>query len=194
MNRLSLLALLAAGCSAPISNPPPTPPPYTPQPPAEALGVGDPLPQLKVSGWLHGPPPTPDSPSVKLLLVDVWAAWCPYCRQGAPGLLRMHQKYAARGVAFLSVTNMSMQAAEIFSEQCNIPWPNGYMLVPELLPAFGASSGMQNEGYAVAPVVYLVGPDGKIRWTDKQSRYRHANLKVWEKELDDAIEAALPKN
>jgi hypothetical protein len=47
------------------------------------------------------------------------------------------------------------------------------------------------EGYAVAPVVYLLGADGKILWNDNQARLRHKESKAWEEELDAAIEAAL---
>ncbi|HUR54801.1 MAG TPA: TlpA disulfide reductase family protein [Gemmataceae bacterium] len=194
MNRLALLTLLAAGCSRPISNPPPEPPKYTPQPLTGALVVGDKLPPLQVAGWLNGPPPAPGSGGVKLLLVDVWAQWCPFCRQGVPGLLRLHKQYADRGVAFVSVSNMAKWEVESFLEHFPIPWASGYNMPTEMLPLFGASSGMQMEGYAVAPVVYLVGADGKIVWNDNQSRYRHKDAKAWEQELDAAIEAALGKN
>ena len=195
MNRLVLLALLAAGCSSGVNRPTvPEFEPYTPKPATEALEVGDKFPPLQAGGWVNGPPPAPDAPGVKLLFVDLWSEWCPYCRQSAPALVRLHKKYADRGVAFVSASNLIQGGVEQFVSQFKIPWPSGYLMSADLLPALGASSGMNMEGYALAPVVYLVGPDGKIRWSDKQSRYRHlknANVAVWEQELDAAIEAEL---
>jgi thiol-disulfide isomerase/thioredoxin len=194
VSRFTLLILLA-GCSPqPVGRPAPEPPPFTPQPIAGALDVGDTLPALQAAGWVHGPPPARDSAGVKLMLVDVWAQWCPHCREGAPGLLRLHKKYADRGVAFVGISNMSKEAIELFVESCSIPWANGYNMPAELLPLFGASTGERLEGYAIAPVVYLIGPDGKIKWHDKQARFRHKKVNIWEEELDAAIEAALAAN
>ena len=194
MNRFAFLALLAAGCSQPVSNPAPEPPKYSPQPFTGALVVGDKLPPLRAAGWLNGPAPVPGAAGAKLLLVDLWGNWCPFCREGAPGLVRLYKKYADRGVAFVSVTNSPKAGVEQFIENYSIPWPNGYDMPVESLPELGASSGLNMEGYAVAPVVYLLGADGKILWNDNQARLRHKESKAWEQELDAAIEAALGKN
>ena len=32
-------------------------------------------------------------------------------------------------------------------------------------------------GYEIAPTLYLIGPDGIVRWTDQQARYRHTDPK-----------------
>jgi thiol-disulfide isomerase/thioredoxin len=156
-----------------------------------SLNPGDPLPPFAVGGWIHGPRPELKAPGSRLQVVDVWAAWCPYCRESAPGLVRLHQKYADRGVRFVSVTNMGPAAAKAFVDQFKVPWPNGYGLTDEAMTALGASSGMAMSGYEIAPVLYLVDREGRIRWTDRQGRFRHVATEEWERKLDEAIEAAL---
>ena len=66
-----------------------------------ALKVGDRLPPPRAEGWLNGPPSAPDSPGVRLLVVDAWGQWCPFCQKTAPGLLRVYEKYSEQGVAFV---------------------------------------------------------------------------------------------
>lgn len=163
------------------SNPPPTTDPISP---------GDSFPPLQVKGWVHGPPPAMNAPGVRLTVVDVWASWCPYCREAAPGLVRVYHKYADRGVSFVSVTNMPEVTASIFSREFGAPWPSGYDLSPDGIAALRANSGMPTPGYEIAPTVYLVGPDGRIRWSDR-GRFRHTNAGDWERALDAAVAAAL---
>ena len=162
-----------------------------PFPTVEPLAPGAQLPPLAAEGWINGPPPSPSRPGVRLFLLDVWADWCPYCRSGAPELTRLYEKFAGRGVAFVSLTDMPRQTAAAFVEQFAVLWPNGYGISAEAVVALGAKSGLQTPEYKVAPIVYLVGPDGRIRWTDRRARYRHTEAEPWGRELDAAIEAAL---
>ena len=50
---------------------------------------------------------------------------------------------------------------------------------------------MPTPGYEIAPIIYLVGPDGRIRWTDGRARYRHEKPDKWGNDVAAAIEAAL---
>lgn len=184
------VALLLAGCGPPDDHPPP-PPPHEPIPATPALQPGAALPPIPAEGWINGPPRVPTSPGVHLLVVDVWAAWCPFCRMGAPGLVRLYRKYADQGVAFVSVTTMNREAAEAFAQEFAVPWPSGYGLTREGVMALGAGSGQPTAGYEVAPVLYLVGSDGRVRWGDNQDRLHHLSPEQWERELDAAISTAL---
>lgn len=186
---IPLLLALLFGCSQPPA--PPAEPPYLPPPATPPLKVGDPLPPLVVEGWVNGPPPAPGAAGVKLLVVDVWGVWCPYCRQGSGNLARVAEKYAGRGVAFVSVTDSPRGSAEGYVRGRPAPWAAGYGAPPETVSAIGAASGNPQRGYAVAPVVYLVGPDGRVVWTDGQGRFRHVEAAEWERQLDAAIEKHL---
>src|SRR5260221_4743163 len=139
--------LLASGCGRnqePISAS--TVPDRTSLPKTGALNVGDPLPPLRAAGWINGPAPALDAPGMRLQVVDVWAAWCPFCRLTAPGLVRLHRKYADRGVAFLSITSMGREAAEAFGRQFQVPWPSGYGLPEAGAVPLAASSRMTTTG------------------------------------------------
>src|SRR6516162_9638388 len=88
------LLIVAGACDRPGESPPPAdsvtdPVPAIPAfvPATPALKAGDKLPALAAEGWVNGTPPSPSAPGVRLLVVDVWAPWCPLCRQGAPELV-----------------------------------------------------------------------------------------------------------
>ncbi len=54
----------------------------------------------------------------KILVVNLWASWCPPCREEIPGLVRAQQKFAANGVqivgiAFDSAAKSRQAAAEL---------------------------------------------------------------------------------
>jgi thiol-disulfide isomerase/thioredoxin len=162
-------------------------------PATPALKAGDKLPPLVVEGWLNGMPPTLGTTGMRILVVDLWANWCPLCRQGAPDLVGLFKKYADRGVAFVSLTNMPQDAVARFVDEFHIAWPNGYGAGPDAVAALGAGTGMGMPGYGVAPALYLVGPDVRIMWSDDRARYRHVESAKWHKDIEQAIEAALAK-
>lgn len=156
------------------------------------LKPGDTLPPLEAPGWINGTPPAFGSPGVKLFVVDVWSRWCPLCKSSAPGLVRTHRKYADKGVAFVSVTNMPMEMVEAYVKETGATWPNAYEITAGMVARLGAGSGMMGPPeYEVAPTLYVAGPEGKVRWVDDRGRYRHVSPEKWEESLDDAIEAAL---
>jgi thiol-disulfide isomerase/thioredoxin len=169
----------------------------TESPPAAAtltpLVAGNRLPPLSAAGWIHGQPSGPAAPGVRLVLVDLWSNWCPFCRSNAPELVRLHQKFSVRGVSFVSLTTMDHDAAESFVNQFGISWPCGYGAAPEVVLSLGAAagSGIAMPGEEIAPTIYLVGPDGRVRWTDGQGRFHHEGPEKWGRTLEAAVEAEL---
>ncbi len=193
---LALVLASALGCG--LDSAPP-PPPAESDDLGRASGVASPplrvgavFPPLRAEGWLNGTPPAPGAPGVRLMVVDVWALWCPYCAMSAPGLTRAYEKYSPQGVAFVGITNTNKKIVENFVKTHALPWPNGYGATEQMIAALGAGSGMSGPSpYEVAPTLYLVGPDGRVRWTDSRGRDRHQDPKDWERILDDAIADAL---
>lgn len=187
---LGLGLLLSGACSPAPDKHEPASPPSThaaPVPRTEPLKPGDPLPKYLVEGWLNGAPPAEPAP---LLVLDVWAAWCPYCRESAPSLVRLREKFPH--VRFISVTNMSREAAELFANQFKITWPNGYGLSTESISALGAASGMSGPaGYEIAPVLYIVSREHRIIRADQQGRFKHQKPEEWERDMEAAIRTAL---
>lgn len=91
----------------------------------------------------------------------------------APDLVQIHEKYAPLGVVFLGFTTRSREQASTFTKETAITWPNAY--------------GVDSLSIA-APVIYVIGADGHIAWSDERSRYRH--------DIDDLradVEAAIDR-
>jgi thiol-disulfide isomerase/thioredoxin len=133
---------------------------------------------MQAAGWLHGEPQPPGQPGPRLVVLDIWSHWCNACRETAPGLVRLHKKFANQQVTFVSLTNVDRQQVEAFADHARIPWSCGYGASLQSLSQFGAYSteriiGDFNPGYEVMPTIYLIGADGRILWHDNQSRPRH---------------------
>ena len=190
MKRL-LLLLLLPGCAAEL---PPTPTKKLDAAQAdvrgEQLGVGEALPPWPTEGWVQGGPPA----GYKLLVVDVWHDWCPFCRQTAPLLVEVYGQYKDRGVQFVSLTSMDAGAVQNFIKVFRIAWPCAGDLSPEAVGSFGSYNAAQRApGYEVAPTLLLVGADGKVIWTDRRGRMAHTPPKTIQRGLADAIAKALAR-
>ena len=180
--------------SAPPLVRPPLPPGSYPDAP---LAAGTPAPPLEAAGWLNGPYPGPDARTARLVVLDIWAGWCPSCRATAPGVLAAYHKYKDRGVAFVSLAGHDRDDVQAFADRFDIPWPCGYGATLESLARFGAysadrMSAAYNPGYEVTPTIFILGPDGRVRWHDDQARPRHlTDVDTMTRNLDSAIEREL---
>lgn len=133
--------------------------------------VGATLPPMNVTGWVNGEPP---SLVGKVVVIDAWATWCGPCRQQAPHLKQIQEKYADRDdVVFIGLTDENAEtlpAIEKFLTETGISWPNGYGAL-ELLSELEATS---------IPMAWVADRNGIIVWNDHPADG-----------LEAAIEAAL---
>ena len=168
------------------------------------LASGHLFPRIEGSGWVNGPPSDPGHGSATLTVVDVWADWCPVCRQTAPLLVEAHQHFAGAGVAFMSLTSLGRSDVESFVNAYAIPWPCGYGATPEEIALLGVYStermsrfyhpGLDNYhvGHEITPTLFVVGPNGHILWNDRQARPRHLKDAAGVlQELTEQVEHAL---
>ncbi len=169
--------------------------------PPSPLPPGSASPPVEADGWVNGPYPGPDARTARLVVLDIWAGWCPACQNTAPGVLAAYRKYKDLGVTFFSLTNLGRDAVQSFADRFEIPWPCGYGATLAAIARFGAYSpdwmtDSYNPGYEVRPTLFIFGPDGRVRWHDDQARPRHlADTDTMIRNLDAAIErelAALP--
>jgi cytochrome c biogenesis protein CcmG/thiol:disulfide interchange protein DsbE len=62
----------------------------------------------------------------KPVVVNIWASWCPSCREEAPVLEEGWRAYQDQGVVFVGVNVMDSRSdAEAFLEEFDITYPNG---------------------------------------------------------------------
>lgn len=164
-----------------------TPAPPTVRPPLPAgsypqgpLDVGTALPEMEPEGWVNGSPASEIASGKRLIVLDIWAHWCPACRETAPALVELQKKFGDR-VSFVSLTNVGQGQVESFADQAEIPWSCGYGASLESLAQFGVYSSQRmtanyNPGYEVLPTIYVIGADGRVLWHDNQARPLHRKL------------------
>lgn len=151
--------------------------------------VGDHLPQLQCAGWLNGSPPNFSDDTGGLVVVDLWGTWCSRCAEAAPELLRIHQKYKASGVSFVSATTDPEAMVEHAVQRFGIPWPSGFGATVRSIGDLGARNGDSTPGYETKPTLYLVSSDGQVLWCDEHSRMNHGeDIRSWAERLEQEIE------
>jgi hypothetical protein len=95
-------------------------------------------------------------------------------------------------VAFVSLTNMPQESVKQFVKQFSIPWPCGYAVTNQTIANFGAyTDARQVPGYEVTPTLYVMGSNGRILWSDRQTRLLHKDPAPLLQELEREIERAL---
>lgn len=93
----------------------------------------------------------------KVVLVNVWASWCPPCKAEMPAMERVYQTYKDQGFVILGVDSTSQDAisrVESFVKENQITFPI-------LLDKSGEVSAL----YRVQslPSSFFIGPDGVIK-------------------------------
>ncbi|WP_340065423.1 TlpA disulfide reductase family protein [Ascidiimonas aurantiaca] len=87
----------------------------------------------------------------KVVLVNLWATWCPPCIAEMPSLQKLYDDYKDK-VVFLFVTDESARKVNVFMEK------NGYDL-----PIYNSVSKIPAELYSRSiPATYLLDGNGKI--------------------------------
>ena len=114
--------------------------------------IGKPTPQLKVLEWLT---PTPDVQG-KWVIYEVWATWCPYCKQFVTGLNKIQTNLGSK-VAIVALANEDTSLIRQFMQTNKVRYPVARM-------AEGAISDQFNVTIPGVPYVILYDPQGIVRW------------------------------
>ncbi len=107
----------------------------------------------------------------KVVILDLWATWCPPCRKEIPGFINLYKKYKDKGLEIIGVA---------FDE-------NGQEVVPPFMKAMGINYPVYLDGGDIAqkynlqayPTTIVYGKDGKVAG-------KHVGY-VSEKEFDDEL-------
>lgn len=90
----------------------------------------------------------------KWVLVNLWASWCPPCREEAPALERFHRRYRDRGVTVLGIDVQDNQDdALAFLRENPTSYPQLRSVGDERSAAFGSTGVPEN---------FLVDPRGRL--------------------------------
>jgi peroxiredoxin len=117
--------------------------------------VGAPAPAFSVKA-LDGKTLTLESFRGKTLVINVWATWCPPCREEMPDLMSAAPKYAKDGnVAFLGIdTTEEAPIVRAYAAAKNVP----YTLAVGSQDTFGAAYDVQ-----AFPTTFVIDASGVLR-------------------------------
>lgn len=120
------------------------------------LAIGSDAPEIEL--------PDPEGKKIKLsslrgsyVLIDFWAAWCRPCRMENPNVVKMYERYHAKGFEILGVSLDRKKEDWLKAiENDGLTWRH----VSDL--RYFQSEAAQTYQINAIPATYLIGPDGKI--------------------------------
>ncbi|MBR7027344.1 MAG: TlpA family protein disulfide reductase [Bacteroidales bacterium] len=148
MKRLLTLLVAAVFCSSIVA---------TAQDMSDVIKAGKKAPAFKL--------PTPEGKMVslsdfkgKFVVIDFWASWCPDCRKENPDLVKIHSKYAPKGVAFIGVSFDTEREAWLKGiESDNLRWTQVSSLVK-----WKETQISKDYGINWIPTFYLINKQGRV--------------------------------
>jgi len=107
--------------------------------------------QTRDGRWL-----TADSLRGRVVLVNVWATWCPPCRAEMPAMQQLADAYAKEGLVVLGLSVDQGPAADVdsFLRERGISYPNA-IITHDVLASFGGVRGY--------PTSFLIDREGILR-------------------------------
>jgi thiol-disulfide isomerase/thioredoxin len=115
------------------------------RPPAFVDDLADPAPAVPELAELRG----------KVVLVNFWATWCPYCRHEMPAMQAFYRDHQARGFEIVAYSIDETQAeVDTFMRDKGYTFP-APLATRAVIEAFG--------GVSRVPLSFVVDRDGVIR-------------------------------
>jgi thiol-disulfide isomerase/thioredoxin len=115
--------------------------------------IGKSIPTLPIQQWVT----SSATVSGKWMVLEVWATWCGYCDRMIPRLNSI-QKTLGDKVAIVAVSNENLELIKAHVQEQEMTYP-----VAQIAPGIvGKTFGVEVSG---VPFVFLVDPQGIVRWT-----------------------------
>jgi thiol-disulfide isomerase/thioredoxin len=130
-----------------------------PQPAKGLLGIGDAAPKLTVKEFVKGKAVTQFERG-KIYVVELWATWCPPCRQTIPHLTKLQKKYQDIAIIGVSVSEDPANVKPFVEEMGE---KMDYRVATDQEDAM-AKNWLQAAGQNGIPAAFIVNGDGKIAW------------------------------
>ena len=132
------------------------------RPPATVTDLNQALPNLPFT-TLDGRMGTLEGLRGKVVLVNFWATWCPYCRKEMPALQKFYQDYQGKGFEIIAFsTDDDPAKAASYMREAAYTFPAA-MADSEIQQAFGPVSQI--------PMSMIIDRDGRLRHKIKGQVY-----------------------
>jgi thiol-disulfide isomerase/thioredoxin len=95
----------------------------------------------------------------KVIVLNIWATWCPPCREEMPGLDRLQQKYGKEGLVVIAVTDEDKQ------QVANFPAFDKMNVVKGHVDPESASPVLYVRGDVARPITHVIDREGILRET-----------------------------
>lgn len=93
----------------------------------------------------------------KVVVLNVWATWCPPCEEETPALVDIYEQYRDRGLVILgvSIDEQGRSVVEPFVEKHKVSYP---VTIDDgrIMDKYGPTMGI--------PTTYIIGPEGNLRY------------------------------
>ncbi len=93
----------------------------------------------------------------RVVLINVFATWCPGCQSETPELVSLYQQYHAQGLDVAMVTREKASVAEAFRDRYRIPFPM-------VVGAEGASVQDMVPALVYIPTTVILDRSGNVRY------------------------------
>ena len=150
---LALALLVTAGAACAAETPAARPASEAPGSgaPAPAVGQRFALPELKT---LEGKTITAADLKGKMVIIEYWASWCPFCQKQLPYFEKLYRAKAGEGLVIIGLNMEGNEAkARGFVETRKLTLPV-VMTSPAIDKALQRPKGL--------PITYVIGRDGRL--------------------------------
>lgn len=94
----------------------------------------------------------------KVVLMNIWATWCPPCREETPDLVDLYEKYKDRGYVTLGVSigKQGESVVRPFIKEYDVTYPMYIDSDGTVMDKYGPTMGI--------PTTYIIGKKGNLRY------------------------------
>lgn len=127
----------------------------------EPLAVGTPAPDWELKDPAGKAMKLSDHKG-KVVVLDFWGTWCPYCLQAMPSIQKLHDRYKDKGVVVLGLDTENDAGAD----------PAGFMRQKNYTYGLLLNAEKITKAYRVFgfPTLYVIGRDGKVALVEQGAK------------------------